>query len=74
MRTPHAFVRWRAFAGAPSCAAPDHHLVEPVRGGLDDVMQSLERDRGRGLDLAPDRRIGVEKPVEDTTLVSARSA
>ena len=34
-------------------------VVEPSHDGLDDVVQNLERDRGRHLDLTPDQRIGV---------------
>jgi len=33
--------------------------VEPPHGDLDDVVQHLERDRGRHLDLAPDQGIAV---------------
>src|SRR5262249_57353404 len=34
-------------------------VIEPSHGGLDDVVQGLERDRGRYLDLAPDHRVAV---------------
>src|SRR5258707_1067233 len=52
-------------AAGPDARAGDLELPEmavlPVHGGLDDGMQLLERHRGRHLDLAPDRRIRVEK-------------
>jgi hypothetical protein len=34
-------------------------VIEPSHDGLDDVVQDLERDRGRHLDLTPDQGIGV---------------
>src|SRR5215468_3476363 len=34
-------------------------VIEPSHHDLDDVVQDLERDRGRHLDLTPDQRIGV---------------
>src|SRR5256885_14536796 len=34
-------------------------VIEPAHDDLDDVVQDLERDRGRNLDLTPDQRIGV---------------
>src|SRR5262249_28381768 len=34
-------------------------VIEPPHDDLDDVVQDLERDRGRHLDLTPDQGIGV---------------
>ena len=34
-------------------------VIKPPHDGLDDVVQDLERDRGRHLDLTPDQGIGV---------------
>jgi hypothetical protein len=34
-------------------------VIEPPHDGLDSVVQDLERDRGRQLDLTPDQGIGV---------------
>jgi len=36
-------------------------IVKPSNRLLDDVVQDLEGDRGRRLDLAPDQRIGMRK-------------
>jgi hypothetical protein len=33
--------------------------IEPSHDGLDDVMENLERDRGRHFDPTPDQRIGM---------------
>jgi len=33
--------------------------IEPSHDGLDDVMEDLERDRGRHFDLTPDQRISM---------------
>jgi hypothetical protein len=33
--------------------------IEPSHDGLDNIVQDLERDRGRHLDLTPDQGIGV---------------
>src|SRR5262252_1057673 len=41
-----------------NCELPEV-VIEPSDDGLDDVMQDLERDRGRHLDLTPDQGIGV---------------
>src|SRR5262245_64609646 len=40
------------------CELPEV-VIEPSHDDLDDVMQDLEGDRGRHLDLTPDQGIGV---------------
>lgn len=37
-------------------------VIEPPHDGLDNVVQNFERDGSRGLDLAPNHRIGVLQP------------